>query len=96
MATARRSRHTAAAEALGTADLAVPQGAKYSDDMTTMNVDFPGQLYEQVRRLVEEGWHSSEVELVQEAVRRYLEARVPDLMARFIQEDVEWGLRADD
>lgn len=64
--------------------------------MATLNVDLPEQLYQQIRNLVARGWHSSESELIQEAIRRYLEARAPELMARFVKEDVEWGLRGND
>jgi hypothetical protein len=39
---------------------------------------------------------SSESEIVQEAVRRFLEARAPEIMSRFVEEDVEWGLRGSD
>lgn len=68
----------------------------YSDFMITVKVDLPEQLYEQLREFVAHGWSSSESELVQEALRRFLEARAPELMSRFIKEDMEWGLRGND
>jgi Arc/MetJ-type ribon-helix-helix transcriptional regulator len=61
--------------------------------MTTMALDLPKQLCDQVRGLVEQGWFSSEEQLVQEAIRRFLEAHTPELMAGFVRADVEWGLK---
>jgi hypothetical protein len=31
--------------------------------------------------------------VVREAIRRFLDSHQPDLMERFVREDVEWGLR---
>ncbi|MBI3412169.1 MAG: hypothetical protein HY040_27885 [Planctomycetes bacterium] len=38
--------------------------------------------------------HSCGTVLV-EAIRRFLEARQPELMERFIREDIEWGCAAE-
>jgi Arc/MetJ-type ribon-helix-helix transcriptional regulator len=46
-----------------------------------------------IEALVERGWFASRDEVVQEAIRRFLEAHQPELMERFIREDIEWGLR---
>jgi len=43
--------------------------------------------------LVERGWFPTRDEIVQEAIRRFLDAHRPDLMERFVREDVAWGLR---
>ena len=64
--------------------------------MATMAVELPEQLRDQVRDLVDQGWFSSEGQLVQEAVRRFLETHTPELMTRFVRADVEWGLKGDD
>jgi Arc/MetJ-type ribon-helix-helix transcriptional regulator len=64
--------------------------------MSNKSIDLPEQLQLQVRDLVEQGWFGSEEQVVQEAVRRFLEAHRPELMARFIREDVEWGLQGDE
>lgn len=61
-----------------------------------MKIDLPEQLYEQLREYVAHGWSSGESELVQEAIRRFLEARAPELMSHSTKEDVEWGLRGND
>ena len=64
--------------------------------MATVKIELPNQLHERLRELVARGWFSSETDLVREAVRRFLEARTPEMMSRFINEDVEWGLRGSD
>ncbi len=63
--------------------------------MATVKVELPAQLHEQLRDFVAQGWFSSEGDLVQEALRRFLESRAPELMARFVKEDVDWGLRGN-
>jgi hypothetical protein len=68
----------------------------YIDLMTTLKVELPDQLREQLRAFVAQGWFSSENELVQEALRRFLEARAPELAARFVKGDVDWGLKGND
>lgn len=64
--------------------------------MATVKVELPEQLHDRLRELVAQGWFSSESEIVQEAVRRFLEARAPEILSSFIEEDVEWGLRGSD
>ena len=76
--------------------LVIPSHAGYSTNMTTVKVDLPDQLYEQLRGFVAHGWYSNEGDLIQEAIRRFLEARAPELTSRFIKEDVEWGLRGNE
>ena len=56
----------------------------------------PPRVYQQMRALVAEGWFRDEDELVFEALRRYLETHQPELMERFVREDVEWGLHGKD
>ena len=58
----------------------------------TIQMNLPPRLYQQVRRLIADGWYKDENDLFLEAVRRYLDAHRPDLMEQFIREDVEWGL----
>jgi len=53
----------------------------------------PPRVHQQMRALVAEGWFRDEDELVFEALRRYLETHQPELMERFVREDVEWGLQ---
>jgi hypothetical protein len=42
--------------------------------------------------LVKQGWFRDEQDIFYEAIRRYLDSYRPDLMEKFIRDDVEWGL----
>lgn len=64
--------------------------------MKTVHADLPDQLYKQIESLISDGWFHDEGDLLQEALRRFLEAHQPELMERFIREDVEWGLHGRD
>ncbi|MCI0741821.1 MAG: ribbon-helix-helix domain-containing protein [Gemmataceae bacterium] len=60
--------------------------------MKTVETKISERLDRQIDALVEQGWFDSRDKVVQEAIRRFLEAHRPELMERFIREDVEWGL----
>jgi len=62
----------------------------------TIQMTLPPRVYEQVRALVADGWFLDENDVVFEALRRFLDAHRPELMERFIREDVEWGLHGKD
>ena len=64
--------------------------------MKTMQTEVPEQLYKKAQVLVKEGWFRDEKEIFSEAIRRFLDTHRPDLMEKFIREDVEWGLRGQD
>jgi Arc/MetJ-type ribon-helix-helix transcriptional regulator len=51
------------------------------------------RLDRRIDALVEQGWFDSRDSVVQEAIRRFLEAHRPELMEQFVRADVEWGLR---
>ena len=59
----------------------------------TVQTKIAEQLDRQIDALVEQGWFSSRDQVFQEALRRFLESHRPELMERFIREDIEWGLR---
>lgn len=59
-------------------------------------VQLPPRLAEALKSLVDEGWYSDVQSVVNEALRRYPATHRPDLMERYIREDVEWGLRGED
>ncbi|KPJ98860.1 MAG: hypothetical protein AMK71_10730 [Nitrospira bacterium SG8_35_4] len=61
-------------------------------ELKTLHAELPDKLYEQVKTLVEGGWFSNETDVVNEALRRFLESHKPELMEHFLKEDVEWGL----
>jgi hypothetical protein len=45
---------------------------------------------------VKQGWFESLDSVLQEALRRYLDAHRADLLDRFVREDVAWGLGGKD
>jgi hypothetical protein len=53
-------------------------------------------LYKEAQVLVKEGWFRDEKDIFSEAIRRFLDTHRPDLMEKFIRDDVEWGLRGKD
>ncbi len=64
--------------------------------MKTIQTEVPEQLYKKAQMLVKEGWFRDEQDIFSEAIRRFLDAHRPDLMEKFIREDVEWGLHGQD
>jgi Arc/MetJ-type ribon-helix-helix transcriptional regulator len=61
--------------------------------MKTIEARISERLDRQIDALVHQGWFQSRDKIMQEAIRRFLEAHRPEIMERFIQEDVVWGLR---
>lgn len=64
--------------------------------MRTVETKISKHLDRQLEALVEQGWFHSRDKVMQEALRRFVEAHRPELMERFIREDIEWGLRGRD
>ena len=64
--------------------------------MKTIQTEVPEQLYKKAQVLVKEGCFRDEKEIFSEAIRRFLDTHRPDLMEKFIREDVEWGLHGQD
>ncbi len=64
--------------------------------MKTIQTEVPEQLYKKALNLVKDGWFRDENDIFYEAIRRYLETHQPDLMEKFIRDDVEWGLHGRD
>lgn len=62
----------------------------------TIQTEIPEQLYKRAAILVKQGWFRDEKEVFQEALRRFLDTHRPELMEKFIREDIEWGLHGDD
>lgn len=61
-----------------------------------IHAEIPDQLRQQAQALVQQGWASNFEEVVNEALRRYLESHQGILTEAFIQDDVEWGLHGKD
>lgn len=60
--------------------------------MKTVEMEVPERLYNHAIGLVKEGWFRDEKEIFSEAIRRFLDSHRPELMEKFILDDVEWGL----
>ena len=60
--------------------------------LKTVQAQLPERVYQEVKGLVDGGWFRDEGDLLCEALRRFLDTHRPELMERFIREDVEWGL----
>ncbi len=61
-----------------------------------IQAEVPERLWQQAQTLGAQGWASSVQELVNEALRRYLESHQDTLAEQVIQEDVVWGLHGKD
>ena len=64
--------------------------------MKTIQTQVPEQIYKKALDLVKQGWFRDEQDIFCEAIRRYLDSHRPDLMEKFIRDDVEWGLYGND
>lgn len=64
--------------------------------MKTIQTEVPEQLYRKAQVLVREGWFRDEQAIFSEAIRRFLDVHQPELIEKFVREDVEWGLRGKD
>jgi len=62
----------------------------------TISTEVPEQLYKKAEALVKEGWFRDEKDIFSEAIRRFLDSHQPELMEKFVRDDVEWGLRGND
>jgi Arc/MetJ-type ribon-helix-helix transcriptional regulator len=61
--------------------------------MKTLETKISDRLDRAIDALVKQGWFESRDEVVREAIRRFLDSHRPELMEKFVREDVEWGLR---
>jgi Arc/MetJ-type ribon-helix-helix transcriptional regulator len=64
--------------------------------VTRIETLLPAALVAEMEALVEAGWFRDRDTLLADALRRYLESHRPQLMERFVREDVDWGLRGRD
>jgi len=64
--------------------------------MKTVQTELPESLYNEAVALARSGWFRDEKEIISEALRRFLESHQPELMDRFIKDDVEWGLHGEE
>jgi Arc/MetJ-type ribon-helix-helix transcriptional regulator len=64
--------------------------------MKTIQTEIPEQLYKEILTLVKEGWFRDEKDVYSAAIRRFLDTHRPELMEKFVRDDVEWGLHGND
>ncbi len=64
--------------------------------MTTLTIECPDQLAEQLERFIKDGWAVDVGDTVVEALRRFLDSHRPDVVHQQVLADVEWGLRGKD
>ncbi|MDL1982433.1 MAG: CopG family transcriptional regulator [Deltaproteobacteria bacterium] len=64
--------------------------------MKTIQTEVPEQLYRKAQALVRDGWFRDEQNIFSEAIRRFLDTHRPELIEKFVREDVEWGLHGKD
>ncbi len=61
--------------------------------MKTIAAKIPDRLNREIEALVKLGWFHNRNDVLREALRRFLDAHRPELMERFVRDDVDWGLR---
>ena len=64
--------------------------------MTTLTIQCPDQLAEQLNCFVKEGWATDVGETIVEALRRFLDSHRPDIVRKQVLADAQWGLHGDD
>jgi hypothetical protein len=64
--------------------------------MKTIQTEVPEKLYNKAIDMVKQGWFRDEKDLFSEAIRRYVDSHRPDLMEKYVLNDVEWGLHGHD
>jgi len=67
-----------------------------SDTVLAVQARFPERLLDEANALVTQGWFEDLDSVLQEALRRYLDAHRSELLDRFVREDVAWGLGGKD
>ena len=66
------------------------------DTLMAVQARFPERLLDEANALVKQGWFEDLDSVLQEALRRYLDAHRSELLDRFVREDVAWGLGGKD
>lgn len=64
--------------------------------MKTVQTELPEKLYGQIKALIDAGWFADEKDVIMEALRRFLDTHKPEIMAKLVGEDVDWGLYGKD
>ncbi len=61
-----------------------------------IQANIPDQLALQAQQMVDRGWAANMEFVVTESFRRYLESHQEPLSEKFLNDDVQWGLRGND
>ena len=64
--------------------------------MRTIQTEVPERLFKKAEVLVKEGWFRDEKDIFSEAIRRFLDSHQSELIAKLVNDDVEWGLHGND
>ncbi|HEY1859936.1 MAG TPA: hypothetical protein VGG61_06260 [Gemmataceae bacterium] len=59
--------------------------------MKHLKFDIPNHLYRQMETLIKQGWFRDQEEILNLALRKFLNSNRPKLLQQFLREDVEWG-----
>jgi len=65
-------------------------------DTETVKANLPIRLVSEMESLVRDGWFEDIDDLIADALRRYLDSHQPDLMERYVRQDIEWGLHGEE
>jgi hypothetical protein len=60
--------------------------------MKTLKAEIPDQLFRQMDSF-KQGWFRDQADIINQALRRFVDSHRPELMEKYILEDVEWALR---
>jgi Arc/MetJ-type ribon-helix-helix transcriptional regulator len=60
--------------------------------MKIIKTEIPDQMFEQLHRLVQAGWFTSQDQIVRQALEKFLHANRPEVLEKHVREDVEWAL----
>jgi Arc/MetJ-type ribon-helix-helix transcriptional regulator len=61
--------------------------------MKAIQVELPEKLAAEIEHYVKGGWFSSEAELVRVALIDFVRRNRPELLERFLREDIQWAIR---
>lgn len=61
--------------------------------MKTIQVELPEKLAAEIEHYVEGGWFGSEGEVVRVALAELVRRNRPELLERFLREDIQWATR---
>jgi len=60
--------------------------------MPQMILDIPEKLNQRLDQIIKNGWAGSKQEILNEALKRYLDSHKDEIIEEQILSDVEWGL----